>query len=655
MAKIFISYRRDDSAYASSSIYAQLVARFGRENVFKDVDDPQLLGVDFRQRIRAVLAECAVALVVIGRHWLDVHHADGRRRLDDPTDPVRMEIETAMAQHVPIIPLLVDGAGMPAAQQLPESLRTLVDYGGLFVRPDPDFTADMARVTHAVERFLGQPFAPPPPDPNDLTGQLLAQIRDAFGRQDWPDVVRKADLLIRNAPQAATAEVYRLLGMSALALGENQRARDTLDTALKKEQLHVPTMRALAQAELRLGQADKAAPLLSDALALARDQAERLAILGEYAEALTQLKRWPDLLAVADEALRLGPDKPGWLEVRMRALGELNRRTEALETARRLTERRDASAAQWLARARLEVDLGRYDEAQNSLAAAERLAPGDSAVARTRDELFPPPAPVQPRLTQLGFRGSSAARTLFILPPVVEVPAGEFLMGSDKKADPQAFDNELPQHRVTLPAFQIGTFPVTVAEYACFVRAGQPEPRAASNITWQTQLQRPDHPIVCVTWGDATAFAAWLARLTGQSWRLPTEAEWEKAARWDTRARQARLYPWGDRWDRTRGNSSENGLRTTSPVGTYPNGASPYGALDMAGNVWEWTSSLIQRYPYTQSNGREDAESTDSRVLRGGSWDNGPRGVRTAGRGAYQPDYARDNVGFRIVRSVPGP
>jgi formylglycine-generating enzyme required for sulfatase activity len=168
-------------------------------------------------------------------------------------------------------------------------------------------------------------------------------------------------------------------------------------------------------------------------------------------------------------------------------------------------------------------------------------------------------------------------------------------MGSDPKRDSQAEDCEKPQHRVTPAAFQIGRYPVTVAEYACFVRAGHAAPQRGTYrpITWDDQLKRLDHPVVCVTWHDAVAYAAWLAKLTGQSWRLPTEAEWEKAAR----GTDGRIYPWGDAFDKARCNVSESGIGTTTPVGSYPNGASPYGAQDMAGSVWEWASSLFKPYP----------------------------------------------------------
>ncbi len=174
---------------------------------------------------------------------------------------------------------------------------------------------------------------------------------------------------------------------------------------------------------------------------------------------------------------------------------------------------------------------------------------------------------------------------------------------------------------------------------------------------WQRQLGKLDHPVVCVSWHDAVAYAAWLAQVTGQAWRLLTEAEWEKAARWDPVTRHSRIYPWGDAFDQSRCNTSGRVKGGTTPVGTYPTGASPCGAQDMAGNVEEWTSSVFKPYPYDSGDGREALDAPEGRVLRGGTFGELyrpaglPEFVRAARRPYLYPDLFADWAGFRVARA----
>ncbi len=269
------------------------------------------------------------------------------------------------------------------------------------------------------------------------------------------------------------------------------------------------------------------------------------------------------------------------------------------------------------------------------------------------------------------------------------VPAGEFTMGS-VDADSEADSNEKPQHKVYLGAFWIDRTEVTNAMFGRFVSATSYQTDAekrgrswvynlstkkweeTNGANWRhprgpaTDLSGLDsHPVVHVSWNDAVAYC----RLAGR--RLPTEAEWEKAAR----GMDSRKYPWGSQGvagnllnfaDRNldmyyADKNVDDGYRFTAPVGSYPAGASLYGALDMAGNVWEWMVSLWGRneqtpefrYPYNPTDGREDISASDTvlRVLRGGSWADAQKGVRATFRDKNTPHEAVDYIGFRCARS----
>ena len=292
------------------------------------------------------------------------------------------------------------------------------------------------------------------------------------------------------------------------------------------------------------------------------------------------------------------------------------------------------------------------------------VAQSPQPIPRPRDplpSLGPAPAPINSvpahhltpmSLYNLGFRGYSLKGVECILPPVCPVPAGVFTMGSDKARDPEADDNETPQHPVEVDSFAIGQHPVTVAEYVCAVRANvvrEPYP----NAEWTRQQTHLDHPVVSVSWNDALAYVRWLAILTGQGWRLPSEAEWEKAGR----GTDSRIYPWGDVFDKSRCNTDPTGDGTTTAVGSYPNGGSPYRVQDMIGNVWEWTSSLYMPYPYRKDNRRENLGSHEHRVQRGGSWYNGRVTVlaRSAYRNGKEPLVFNYNFGFRLALAPTNP
>jgi formylglycine-generating enzyme required for sulfatase activity len=333
------------------------------------------------------------------------------------------------------------------------------------------------------------------------------------------------------------------------------------------------------------------------------------------------------------------------------------------------------------------------------------------------------------RLDDPRFPVETIAGVRVILPPVAPIAGGKATIGSnwlDRLAD----TDEKPRHAVPLAAYALGRYPVTNAEFACFVdaggyedaslwtaggqhwRRGEPVPgeddpadwyldnwrrfkddpdeidrriksgwmtQRDADQMWRILVEWPEdqvialvrrwypqgeivreprywkddafnnrsQPVVGVTWYEAMAYAAWLARITGQGWRLPTEPEWEWAAR-----RGGRIYPWGSRWDAARLNSLEGRVMRTTPVGAYPHGATPDGLHDLAGNVWEWTATLAVDYPYRADGTREDADQPGIRIARGGGW----AAVRKMVRGAYRYwidpwDWLND-LGYRLARTL---
>jgi len=229
-------------------------------------------------------------------------------------------------------------------------------------------------------------------------------------------------------------------------------------------------------------------------------------------------------------------------------------------------------------------------------------------------------------------------------PEWVHVPAGPFTMGGER------FDQEKPIHTVDVPEFWISRVPITNAQYKLFADAMEYKTPGH----WdggQIPKRLDSHPVVNVSWHDALAYCRWLSDVLRKPVTLPSEAEWEKAARG---MQDAREYPWGDEFDATKCNTWELGLRQTTPVGIFSNGASPYGCLDMVGNVWEWTRSEYRPYPYVPEDGRENTDSKESRVLRGGSWGDNDDDARCAYRSRSRPDDRFDLIGFRVcVGSAP--
>ena len=236
----------------------------------------------------------------------------------------------------------------------------------------------------------------------------------------------------------------------------------------------------------------------------------------------------------------------------------------------------------------------------------------------------------------------------------VQIPAGPFTMGTNH---PKATD-EQPSHQVEMSAFNIDLHEVVNASYAAFVAdtghrtAAEAEdaPEAEDGINWRHpqgpgSTAIPEHPVVYVNWYDAQAYCTW------RGGRLPTEAEWEKSARGD----DARLWPWGSTANAKHANSwgSEDGYAGLAPVGSFPEGASDYGVLELAGNVWEWCADWYEADYYATAPTQDPQGPATGRfkVLRGGSWINPGPALRSSNRFEILPIERGPYIGFRCVQA----
>jgi len=236
---------------------------------------------------------------------------------------------------------------------------------------------------------------------------------------------------------------------------------------------------------------------------------------------------------------------------------------------------------------------------------------------------------------------------------MILVKAGEFTFGYARGAP-----NELPQQRIYVAAFYIDQHEVTNAQYGKFLQymrrthdhskccKFEPANKDHTPRFWSNPAyNKPDMPVVGIDWYDAQAYAAWAGK------RLPTEAEWEKAAR----GTDGRLYPWGNVWDPTKGNfkGDGDGYIGLAPAASFAKGESSCGCLNMAGNVMEWTNSKYVDYPYIEDDGREDLAGTTPRILRGGAWNlSGMDWGRCSFRYRRSPRDALPFVGFRCAKDA---
>jgi len=457
--------------------------------------------------------------------------------------------------------------------------------------------------------------------------QLEVQARKSLESGEWLEALNHCVQMIRLAPDHPAAQ--KMLDTAKEGL-DRERAETTVRRRLEEryaEGLQLLDAEKWKEAIAALEEVERANPDFRDVqakLVQARDELQRAQW---YDEAIAHggAQRWAEACRLWVNVLRGRLDYRGG-----DAAGRLLEAVEGL-----LKQFQTANAAVKRAAKEKDTLIARVAELE------ARLQEADAAVKRVTGEktaLQTRVAELEARLQEAGAAPSQAgreparsrARAKTERPAalagdrwrnpkdgkeMVRVPAGKFLYGEDKK-------------EVELAEFWIDKAPVTNAEYARFVaETGHKPPEHWKGKTPPTKIA--DHPVVNVSWDDAPAYAEWAGG------RLPTEKEWEKAAR----GTDGREYPWGE-WAEVYCNSEEAGSGGTTPVGKYsPQGDSPYGCVDMAGNVWEWTASEHEQ---------------GGRVLRGGAFTSGMRYVRCAARGRYLPVSSSRDLGFRLVASPVG-
>ncbi len=596
---IFLSYRRDDSRGYTNAIYTLLELHFPPGSIFMDVDT-LVPGSDFVQSLQEAVENCDIFLAVIGSRWENIKNEKGQRRLENPEDFVRIEVAHALERGIPVIPVLVDGAQMPSSDNLPDNLKDLARRHaftiGDHMRPD-------------MERLI----------------KVLEKTFERLEKERLEKEKKEAELL-------------------AMAQAEEERkAQEKAEVdRIAKEKAEADRI-AKEKAE-----ADRIAKEKAEADRIAKEKAEADRIAKEKAEAdrkaKKEAKQKARTLAVAekkeaDDKKRLSRQKTG------STAGQQAGKAVSPSAVKKIPVWAWPVAGVVL----IAIGYGIFRGFRPSLSEEPRETEVSQTVAYTNtpisEAISSTPTPqatvtstAVPTPTPTTEPPAGAETTNWKNGAVmVYVPSGEFIMGSDSGAA-----NESPAHTVYLDGFWIGKTEVTNEMYRlCF------EADACVKYEWQdgffdAEFEK-DHPVTNITWKQAGAYCRWAGGY------LPTEAQWEKAAR----GTDGRTYPWGEGVDHSLANYGGY-IGSTLPVGSYPAGVSPYGLLDMAGNVGEYVADWYNSVYYSLSPEGDPSGPEDGleRVVRGGSWNSSGENIRVTRRSSELPlDSQSDRLGFRCAFS----
>lgn len=640
--KIFISYRRTDTEGYAGRIYDRLSASFSENQIFMDVSNIKP-GDDFVDLIEDAVSSCDVLVALIGRQWLNISDENGRRRLENPNDFVRLEISAALKRKIKVIPVLLHGASMPHATDLPGDLVPISRRNALEIR-HASFNIDVGRLQKTIQNCLNTPQ-----EPRDLNSQTPLPNSGSNGSNlvvnlvPWPNpvtkngdvnwtvtVINQEDIPIRNLTVLHGRKI--LLDNLNLIPGETQW--------ISFEKKYVQT-----------GEYTESIQILGQDISL-------------EAKNIVQVEEPPQLsisLMASHSEIEAEENVQWVVEVHNMGGGDLQR-VMIVHGQELLEDPFDLPVGKCFQTIFIKSYSDKGNVTENVTISAmtksgEVLQTKKNVVIKIKSDSPKDYATSTSQTRELIMLQKHYPLTIKspIQIELIRIPRGEFFMGSNEEYDENSIDREHPLHSVDLPEFSIGKNLITNTQYNIFLKASSYQKPPDWDKTFLL-IEKENYPVTNISWYDAMAFCEWMSAQTGKKFTLPSEAEWEKAAR----GIDGRIYPWGNTWNDAFCNTNTSQIQTVTPVGKYsPNGDSPFGCTDMAGNVWEWTRSLWgdhpidpqYKYPYDPMDGRENIEVPNNilRVVRGGAWCHEPLRARCAFRGRYFPEVKLDRRGFRVV------
>lgn len=592
MSKIFINYRRDDSSGYAGRLYDRLADHFGKDHVFMDIDQIEP-GEDFIEVIHEKLKAVQAAVVLIGKHWLDIKDENGQRRLEHPDDWVRLEIASLLERKIRVIPVLVGDVAMPKSSQLPDALANLARRQAYEIS-DQRFHDDVDKLIQALERIMGVPATPasvravsetaatssihstalPDPPPSNRSALIYVAVAILLAGMLW-------SYFSINKPELTSGDIYEPMVTNPVAIGSSSVAPPAVATQTTVEQ----TVTVFSENKV------------------------------------SQVKDKDKL----EQSIK--NSGPAWYLEKYKV--PRTTATDPISTDEKIAEPRKQKQQ---FSSELETQ---QTQITNIPIPKKKNIPAELIEKNFAEEVK---------------RVDLSVNSKVIEPQMVHIPPGKFLMGSPE-TEADRWGAEGPQREVTIVyAFEISKYEITFDEYDAFVK-DMPGHKFPGDRSWG----RGKRPVIDVSWRDAQAYVEWLSKKTSKQYRLPTEAEWEYVARVGAQTRywwgddigknNANCDGCGSQWDN----------RQTAPVGSFK--ANAFGLHDTAGNVWEWVQDCWHGgYDNAPTDGsawlEQNGGDCSHRVIRGGSWNYYPQFLRSADRNVSGTDGANGNIGFRIARAL---